>query len=245
MDKQVTPEESKSKAPTQQASVPNKAIAKPAVPVTKAHSASEIAKSTRPKKEEVVDEVALVEAGEKTSILKPGILLKVTILAIINLVAVAAIVFLLDRLQLKAQEVKQLRSIQLSATHGEPFSALKANVEEAEAKTGELVKYFPDSQGLIAFVGEIDKLKAEGVVTGFSFANEEPIKDKTGSFGLPVLIELKGNWSTVDSALGRIMSLPYLLRAIRIDVSPALDEPGLIDFKFGGFLYVDKNFSKD
>jgi len=224
-------------APAQQAAVHNKAANKSAVPgaVEPGH----------PKGEGPIDEVALVESGEKTSILKPGILLKAVVLALINLIAVAAIVFLLDRLELKAQEVKRLRSIQLSATRGEPFSALRTDVEAAETKTGELVKYFPDSQGLIAFVGEIDKLKAEGVVTGFSFANEESIKDKTGSFGLPVLIELRGSWAAVDSALGRIMSLPYLLRAIRVEVSPSLEDPALIDFKFGGFLYVDKNFSQD
>ena len=224
-------------APAQQATVHNKVANKSAVPGA--------VKPGRPKGEEPIDEVALVESGEKTSILKPGILLKAVVLAVINLIAVAAIVFLLDHLELKAQEVKRLRGIQLSATRGEPFSALRTDVEAAETKTGELVKYFPDSQGLIAFVGEIDKLKAEGVVTGFSFANEESIKDKTGSFGLPVLIELRGSWSAVDSALGRIMSLPYLLRAIRVDVSPSLEDPALIDFKFGGFLYVDKNFSQD
>jgi len=243
MDKKTVPETLKSAALIQQAPAPNKAVKSP-VATEKGHP-GQVATKTRSKKEGVVDEIAAVEAGEKTSILKPGILLKAAILAVINLIAVAAIILLVDRLELKAQEVKRLRSIQLSASHGEPFSALKTDVEAAEAKTDELVKYFPDSQGLIVFVGEIDKLKAEGVVTGFSFANEEPIKDKTGSFGLPVLIELKGSWSTVDNALVRIMSLPYILRAIRIDVSPALNEPGLIDFKLGGFLYVDKNFSQD
>jgi hypothetical protein len=218
--------------------------AKPISAGTKAHSAVP-AKAAQAKEEEVQEEVAAVESGEKTSILKPGILLKAGVLAVINLLAVAGVVFLLDRLELKAQEVKKLRSIQLSASGGEPFSALKTDLEAAEAKTDELVEYFPDSQGLISFVGEIDKLKAEGVVTGFSFANEEPIKDKTGALGLPVLIELRGSWSAVDSALGRIMSLPYFIRAIRIEISPSLDEPTLIDFSFGGFLYVDKNFSQD
>ena len=170
MDKNLTQVATK-QAPAQQAAVHNKAANKSAVPAA--------VKPGHPKGEEPIDEVALVESGEKTSILKPGILLKAVILAVINLIAVAAIVFLLDRLEIKAQEVKRLRSIQLSATRGEPFAALRADVEVAETKTDELVKYFPDSQGLIAFVGEIDKLKAEGVVTGFSFANEEPIKDKT------------------------------------------------------------------
>lgn len=198
-----------------------------------------------PKTEEPQDEVAVVESAEKTSILKPGILFKAAILVIVNLLVVGGVVFLLDRLESKALEVKKLRSIQLTASHGEPFSALKADVEAAESKTGELLKYYPDSEGLIAFVGEIDKLKAEGVVTGFSFANEEPIKDnRTGAFGLPVLIELKGNWAAIDSALGRIMSLPYLLRSIRIDATPS-EEEGLIEFKFGGLLYVDKNFSQN
>jgi hypothetical protein len=221
---------------------------KPITKETKGQVAPQAKEAIKPapgKKEAPLDEVAAIETGEKTSLLKPGILLKAAILAIINLLVVAAIVFLLNRTSLKAQEVKRLRSIEVSASHGEPFSALKTDVETAEAKTSELVKYFPDSEGLITFVGEIDKLKAEGVVTGFSFANEEPVKDKTGALGLPVLIELRGSWTTVDSALGRIMSLPYLLRTIRVEASFVPDETGLIDFKLGGFLYVDKNFSQD
>jgi Tfp pilus assembly protein PilO len=198
-------------------------------------------KPLKPKKgEETVNEVAEVESGEKTSILKPGILVRAAVLAIINLIAVAAIVFLMGRLELKAQEVKRLRSLHLGgASNQDPFSTLSAEIEGSETKVNELVSYFPDSQGLIAFVGEIDKLKAEGVVTNFSFAKEEPIKDKTGALGLPVVIDLRGTWPQIDSALGRIMSLPYFIRTIRVDAAPSQEDSSLVDFKFGGFLYVE------
>ncbi|KKU12350.1 MAG: hypothetical protein UX19_C0002G0057 [Candidatus Woesebacteria bacterium GW2011_GWA1_45_8] len=197
------------------------------------------------KQEEVSEEVSLVEGEGKVNILKPGVLMKAAALAVINLIVVAGVVFLMGKIQTKAQAVKRLRSIQVGVVRGDAFSALKTDVEEAEAKTKQIIEYYPGSQGLIDFVGEIDKLKAEGLVTGFSFANEEPIKDRTGSLGLPVLIEIKGNWSQIDSALSRVMGLPYLLRPIRVDAQPQEEEPGLIQFKFGGFLYVDKNFSQN
>ena len=191
----------------------------------------------------VVDEVAMVEAGEKVSILKPGLLVKAAALALVNLVAVSGIIIIVSRLDSKAQEIKRLRSVQLTASKGgEAHSALRAEVEAAEEKRSELIKYFPNSEGLITFVEEIDKLKAEGILVGFSFANEVPVKDKTGALGLPVVFELSGNWEQVGATIQKIMSLPYMLRAILFEAETSPEDPTLVQVKFGSFLYVDKTF---
>lgn len=214
--------------------------------VVKARSQVAPAKSVQGKKaKEVQEEIASVEAEEKISILKPGILIRAAALAVVNLLAIVAIIFVQGKLQAQAREIKRLRSIQLSVAEGEAVVGVRAEIESAQNGVDELKKYFSDEAGIVNFIGEIDELKKEGVVASFSFVSNSPIKDKTGALGLPFVAEIRGNWSQIDTGMQKIMSLPFVLRAIQIESKPAEDDPIIIDFKFGGFLYAKDTFSQN
>ena len=193
--------------------------------------------------EDIVEEVFDESGGLKKGSFLSNLLVKAAILALINLAAVVGIIYLAKQLPIKAAEVNRLRSEQLSIG-AKNADLIKKDIEENKDKSDKLLALFPDDSGLVNFANELDKIRKEGKVTGFSFANNEAVKDKTGSLGIPVLIELKGTWPEIDNDLIKVQNIPFLLRAIEIDAAPAVEE-GQVDFRFGGFLYVSQSFGKN
>ena len=116
-------------------------------------------------------------------------------------------------------------------------------IEESRLKAEGLKKYFPDQTGLANFAGDMDALRQEGLISSFSFASEDAVRDQTGYYGVPIVIRFLGTWDIISQGLLRIGKLPYLIRAVSID-SAATGEDNLIDFRFGAFLYVDESLAK-
>jgi hypothetical protein len=104
---------------------------------------------------------------------------------------------------------------------------------------------FPDEAGLVNFVKEIERLKVEGVVRDFSFANENAVRDKTGVLGIPFILRLEGTWDQLNSDFMQLQKFPYLIRAVTVDVRIKDINTGIIDFMYGGFIYVDKSLEKN
>ena len=200
------------------------------------------------KPQKVNDEEEVMEVFEEGGGIKKGsflsnLLIRAAILAFINLIGVAGIIYFNRKIPEKALEVKSFRSEQLGIS-AQNSEIIKRDIEESKELADKLFSLFPDDEGLVNFANELDRIKAEGKIVGFSFATEEAVKDKTGSIGIPVLIEIKGTWAEIDTDLQKIQKLPYLLRPIQVSAAPAPEE-GLIDLKFGGFLYVGKDFGKN
>ena len=97
---------------------------------------------------------------------------------------------------------------------------------------------------LVDFVKEIEALEEESLVNNFSFANTQPVRDRTKILGIPVVIGMIGTWDQINSSLDRLYNTKYLLRAITITAQP-VGEENQIEFKYGGFLYVDDSFEKN
>lgn len=175
---------------------------------------------------------------------KPSsLLLKVAILGIADLLCIMILIWLLTRLPEKAGELKNLRSLQRKASV-ENAAVIEKEIMLSQVKTDKLAALFPDEAGLINFVKEIDRLKSGGIATHFSFASNKVVKDKTGVLGLPLLIEFRGSWSEVDTALQKVQELPFLIRAVNVEVRQ-LPESEFINLRYGGVLYVDESFYKD
>ena len=208
-----------------------------------------IAKSKNQKKAHLASDEEILEVFDEAGGIKKGsfisnLLVKAAIIAFINIIAIAGIIYFDRKIPTKALEIKRLRSEQLGIG-AQNLDIVKKDLENNSDKIDKLLSLFPDDSGLVVFANELDRIKAEGKVIGFSFAAESAIKDKTGSIGIPVLIEIKGTWPEIDTDLQKIESLPFLLRAIEIEAQPAPEGEGIIDFKFGGFLYVGKDFGKN
>ena len=166
------------------------------------------------------------------------------ILAVFNLVLIVGAVVILGKLPSRALEFKALRNAELQLTTKSSFDIAELEIESSSQKADRLLVLFPDEPGLVEFVKEIDTLKEEGIVTRFFFASEKAVRDKTGYYGIPLVIEFSGTWDQIGLAIQIIDDLPYLLRAVTVDAEPEPDT-GLIIFKYGGFLYVDESLAKN
>jgi len=194
------------------------------------------------KREEGPIEVQEMETKEpkETRTVSVGAIL----LIILNFVFVIALAFILSKLPERAKELKNLINQELQAEKAGGEQLVNLEIENTKEKTGKLESLFPDERGLVDFVRDLDELKTQGFITNFNFASKEPIKDKTGLYGVPVIIEFRGNWIQIGEGLLRLQNLPFLFRAVKIETEFKPEE-SVIQLKYGGFLYVHENFGKD
>jgi len=201
----------------------------------------------KPKTVESQPTPAKSQAKEKPVKKKPknkeGLFIKVAILSLANLSCLGALLFLLLNFPEKAREVKILRNTSLASLQLDT-DALRIELANHKVKLDKLFALFPAGEAdLLEFINEIDKLKNEGLVTSFSFASNRPVKDRTGFDGLPIIIEFRGSWNQIDWGLKRLESLPFVVRAINLEIS-RLSE-GAVSLKYGGILYVDEKFASN
>lgn len=181
---------------------------------------------------------------EKTKDRKLGFWVKDILLAIVNISFIVALLIILGSVTSQSNKLRDFRNEDVQITAKGEINIAELEIESSKQKADQLLKLFPDESGLIDFVNRIDILKSEGLVTRFAFASEKAIRDTTGYNGIPLILEFRGDWNQISLALRRIEELPFLLRAINIDIETD-SETGEIVFKYGGFLYVDETVSKD
>jgi hypothetical protein len=172
---------------------------------------------------------------------KPPFCSKDVILGIANLISIALLLIILARLPSKADELKSLRK--------EEFQSNDVTLEspgfiDAKKKADDLGKLFLDDSGIIDFVSDLEKIKNEaGIVTKLSFVSPKAVKDKSGNYGLAVLIEMSGSWEDIATNLQKIDSLPYIIRPITVDIQKSKDDPRMISYRYGLFLYTSPDLS--
>lgn len=169
---------------------------------------------------------------------------RVVVVSLINIVGIITILVLLGRLPTMASELKQVKNALLAAERTTEANVAELELQSHEEVINKLLGVIPDEAGLIGFVQEIEALKEQGSVKRFSFANQIPVYDKTGFLGIPVAIELEGNWEQIGNDLVKLQELPYLFRPISVNIRER-DESYLINVMYGGFLYVDESLGKD
>ena len=118
--------------------------------------------------------------------------LKEIILGVINLVFIVGLIFILGKLPGRAEELKSVRNTEFKNTVKSEIEIAGLGIESTRVKSEELMARFPNEKGLITFAREIDKLKSEGYITKFAFASEEAVRDRTGYWGIPFVIEFRG-----------------------------------------------------
>lgn len=164
---------------------------------------------------------------------------KDVILGIVNLVTVAILIFLLTKLPIKSKEFQMEKALEI--LNAENPEAVFGDIEPHKEKADQLSKLFLDESGIVNFVGEVEKLKGEGsAIQKVTFTSQKPVKDKTGFTGIPVIIEMKGNWQEIAGSMEKIQSLPFLFRPVNIEALPVKDEPGITELGYGAILYVNE-----
>jgi hypothetical protein len=205
------------------------------------------------------------QTGEKQSVLKPKVLVKekalptadeeekksrlpVTykdiLLGIINLVSVILLVVILLRLPAKAKELKDLRLASM-ATRAD-ISIEQRSVDEVKDEVEELKSLFLDEGGIVKFVDGIENLQGEGSsISAVTFASQRAVKDLSGNFGVPVNIQLVGSWGQIAEDIQKIELLPYLFRAVKIDIQRQEEDPNVIVFNYGLLLYTKNELGEN
>jgi len=203
----------------------------------KKYDESKVEKTSVKKENNVV-----VEDGEKKS--KLPISAKDAILGIINFISVVLLIILLFKLPEKSAELKEL-IIDEVKSRTRPVSQL-TDIQEDKDKKGDLETLFLDESGIVDFVNEVEKLKVEGgAIQKVTFASQKAVKDRLGNYGVPVVIELSGNWIQIGSDLEKIQKLPFIFRAANIEAERSKDDPNVIVFKYGAFLYVNNRLGEN
>jgi hypothetical protein len=186
-------------------------------------------------KEEVKEDHEMTNTQEIN--LKPYSM-KDIILNSVNALAIIGSIILLLQMPTKAKELRTLRNDNLHYTQSK-YSVLP-NISESETKAEKLNNLFLTRAGVIEFIKPLDELKKTATVTNYLFAKEDAVKDKTGSSALPVVVELKNkDLELMKKDVLLIEKLPFLFRPVSVEIDPTKDDPTMLVFKYGGFLYVD------
>jgi hypothetical protein len=126
---------------------------------------------------------------------KPPFSSKDVILGIVNLISVILLIVILVRLPSKADELSSLRE---EVFRSEDVTLDSPGYNEAKKKADDLSKLFLTDSGIVDFVSDLEKIRSDGgVITKISFVSPKAVKDKSGNFGLAVLIELTGSWENI------------------------------------------------
>ena len=190
--------------------------------------------------EDFDEDTSDVEESEDRSILSS----KDIILGIVNLVSMGFLIFILFQFPKRGEELKELRTQEFLNEAGVSFEFTE--VEKSLEKSNGLQNLFLNESGLVDFVNAAEKIKSEeSALKRVVFASQQAVKDRTGNFGFPVVIELTGTWEAIDRDLQKIDKLPYLFRAANIGIEPSETEAGVLVFKYGVFLYVDDKLGQN
>jgi len=212
-------------------------IKKPAALPKASQFSSEVKKPIE--KTEAKKETAKLE--EKTETV---ITFKDVTLGIINLICIVFLIILLTKLPAKARELQKLRLEDLRNQEN-PVVGL-GNIEAQKIKVQELENLFLDETGVVKFVGDVERLKSENpAIQKVTFANQKAVKDKVGLSGVPIIVELSGDWTSIGKAIGSIQALPYLFRPVNVSSKPSLEDPNVILFDYGGILYVNDGLGEN
>lgn len=174
---------------------------------------------------------------------KSRLLNRITIFGVINLICLILIFVIIGELPEKALELKNLINSQVKAEESKRVNISDLEIQSNREKADKIQNLFPDDSGLIDFIKLIENRKEQGSVVNFSFASQEPVRDGTANLGIPVVIEFRGTWQEIDRDLQEIQSSAYLFRPITIEAKPRIEE-NVIEFMYGGFLYVDESLEQ-
>ncbi len=165
------------------------------------------------------------------------------ILAVVNVLFLIGIFALTQQLDKSGQELKKLRTEKLVQESHATDEVAEQELATAREQYRVIAEAFPDEDQLLEFVTSLDDLKRQGLIRVFSFASDTPLKDKNGIYGLPILIELAGSGEQISEGLRSLEALPFILNSVKVEV--ATSEDGSKTLRYGGFLYVDQEFSKN
>lgn len=163
-------------------------------------------------------------------------------LFIVDVLLLVASVFLIINLPKKATELNKARSEEQKVIESKKIDVTSLEYAPTKESVDRLSSFYPQEDGLIDFIEMIEVLKGDGKVKNFSLVGQDAVKDRTGAYGIPFIVEFEGSWEDINLSLQEFQKLPYLVRAVDIEIK--LVDTKTINFKYGGFLYVSDKLAK-
>ncbi len=166
------------------------------------------------------------------------------ILGAVNLISVILLVIILFRFPGRSKELRDLKiqNIRDNSNINLGFGEVEAN----KPRASEIEKYFLDEGGVVDFINNVENQEVEGGASiKVTFASQNTVKDRTGNFGVPIVIELIGSWEEIDANLQKIDKLPYLFRPANVEIAYSEEGPLVVVFKYGVFLYVRESLGQN
>ncbi len=164
------------------------------------------------------------------------------LLGVVDGIAVLFLIVVLNRLTAAAHDLQKIK-IDLAQNIPVSQDAIRSDIEMLKPQIEKLSAFYPNETSVVDFVNQIDEIKNGQVLNSFSFANEVPVKDKTGYLGFPITMSLKGDWIQINETLKKIELLSYFIRPVQVKVTQTADNQILM--QYNGFLYVNEKFSKN
>lgn len=184
-----------------------------------------------------------VSAGDETGKRKLPLTYKDIILGIVNLVCIIVFVIIIVNFPQRSKELKDLK---VKEIRNESIVSMEtSDIEAARPKIEAINKFFLDESGVVGFVNDVELQETEGEASiKVTFASQKAVADRTGNFGIPVVIELRGSWEAIDNGLQKIDKLPHLVRPANVSISLDKEDPGIVVYKYGVILYVRESLGK-
>lgn len=164
------------------------------------------------------------------------------ILLAVNVILLAVSVFFIISLPKKAAALNQARSDEQKVKESKNVDVTGLENPAIKQKVDTLKNYYPEEPGLIKFIEQMDEMKSSGQIKDFSIVGKDPVKDKTGTYGIPFIAEIEGTWDEINLSLQAIQKLPYLVRGVNVEAKVIGTND--INFKYGGLLYVADDLAK-
>lgn len=195
-------------------------------------------------KQQKKSDVSELNSGSATKIKnrKTMIIKSWLFLLIVNMILFSLSIYFIVILPKKAEELNKARSDEQRVKESQKVDITGLEYQPTQEKVEKLIKYYPEEAGVIDFIERVEGLKKLGYVKNFALVGQDAVKDKTGVYGIPFIVEFEGNWESTNVSLQELQKLPYLIRAINIEAK--VIDTNLVNFKFGGFLYVSDKLAK-
>ncbi len=194
-------------------------------------------------KPDVKESLPVAPGEEEEDTKKFPLSTKEIILVVINIFSIIFLFILLTKLPIKANELKNLRINEIKDQAALSFEFNDINAKKADADS--LKELFLDDSGIVRFVNTVEQLKnINGSIKRVAFTSQKTVKDKTGNSGIPVVIEMTGNWDAIGHDMEKIQGLPFLFRPVTFESKQNFENPALTDVKYGVLLYVKEEGGK-
>lgn len=170
------------------------------------------------------------------------ILLKIIAINIVSAILIIIIFVLLNKLSDLGVALKEIRSERFVSQGESEAAVLRSEIEKNQSKIDELEALFVNRSDFSNFIGVLNVLQNEGIVTSIIPSGNDPVQNSKKQLGIPIAIELQGTKDQINSALMRIYSEPVLFSTINTELEIGAESAVL---KLNIFLLTDEQFSQN